>query len=129
MLPLIMLLLWSMTAKAQYNPTDPPEPGVYFTLTTRSVPSDGEYGIYGAGTYAFGSSVYLSVGTNTGYRFIHWEDDNGTIVSTEPDFSYTMPARNVTMTARFVYDPSSPQDPETPEFKNTSAITCVASPS
>lgn len=129
MLPLLMLLLWSMTAKAQYNPTDPPEPGVYFTLTTRSVPSDGEYGIYGAGTYAFGSSVYLNVGTNTGYRFIHWEDDNGTVVSTEPGFSYTMPARNVTMTARFVYDPSSPQEPATPEFKNTSAITFVASPS
>ncbi|MDE5585557.1 MAG: chitobiase/beta-hexosaminidase C-terminal domain-containing protein, partial [Muribaculaceae bacterium] len=129
LLPLLVLLLWSTTAKAQYNPTDPPEPGVYFTLTTQSVPSDGGNSFSGAGTYAFGSNVNMRVRPTTGYRFICWEDEEGTVVSTSQDFTYTMPAKNVRLTARFEYNPTSPSEPSTPEFTEESYITFRIVPS
>ena len=129
LLPLLVLLLWSTTAKAQYNPTDPPEPGVNFTLTTRCIPAEAGYSISGAGSHAFGSNVSMSVRTTTGYRFICWEDEDGTEVSTTTDFTYVMPTKNVTLTARFEYDPTSPSEPSTPEFKDTSRINIEINPS
>ena len=128
-LPLLMLLIWSMTAKAQYNPTDPPEPGVYFTLKARAVPADAGNSIQGAGTYVFGTNVNMRINTATGYRFIGWEEEDGTIVSATQNFTYVMPTRNVSLIARFVYDPSSPSEPSTPEFKNISFIDFKVSPS
>ena len=129
LLPLLVLLLWSTTAKAQYNPTDPPEPGVNFTLTTRCIPAEAGYSISGGGSHAFGSNVRMSVRTTTGYRFICWEDEDGTEVSTTTDFTYVMPTKNVTLTARFEYDPTSPSEPSTPEFKDTSRINIEINPS
>ena len=129
LLPLLVLLLWSTTAKAQYNPTDPPEPGVYFTLTTQAVPADAGYGFSGGGTHAFGSSINMRVSANTGYRFVCWENDEGTVVSTSQNFTYTMPAKNVTLIARFEYNPTSPSEPSTPEFKDVSYIRFQMNPS
>lgn len=128
MLLLLALLAGSAAAKADYNPADPPEPGVYFTLTTRCMPQDGGYNLTQSGTHAFGSSVYLNVYPNTGYRFIGWEDQEGNILSTSTSFSYTMPSKDVTVTARFVYDPTNPSDPSTPVFKNESQIDFAINP-
>ncbi len=128
MLMLLVSMMWGITAQAQYNPADPPEPGVYFTLTARCVPADGGYSIYGTGTHAFGSNVNMRVSTSTGYRFIGWEDEDGTVVSTTSSFTYTMPAKNVDLIARFEYDPSSPAEPLTPEFKDVSYISFQMNP-
>lgn len=129
LLPLLVLLLWGTTAKAQYNPTDPPEPGVNFTLSTRSVPANAGYSFSGAGTHAFGSNINMRVSTNTGYRFICWENEEGTVVSTSQNFTYTMPAKDVTLIAHFEYNPASPSEPTTPVFKNVSYITFRINPS
>ena len=109
MLPLMAFLLWGATAKAQYNPVDPPEPGVDFTLTTRCVPEDAAYGLVTDQSHPFGSSVSVGLYVYSGFRFIQWEDEAGEVVSTERNFTYTMPVRNVILTARLVYDPDSPQ--------------------
>ncbi len=129
MLTLLVLLLWGTAAKAQYNPADPPEPGVNFTLALRCVPTDAGYSMSGAGMHAFGSNVNVRISANTGYRFIRWEDEDGTEVSTASNFTYTMPVKNVTLIARFEYDPSSPAEPSTPEFKNVSNISIEMYPS
>lgn len=129
LLPLLVLLMWGTVAKADYNPTNPPEPGVYFSLTTRCIPSNAAYSITPSGTRAFGTSLDIGTYPATGFRFIQWEDENGNIVSTTPDFIYTMPAKDVTLIARFVYDPSSPAEPSTPEFKDTSYISFKMNPS
>lgn len=129
MLPLFVLLLWGTAAKAQYDPARPPEPGVNFTLTARCMPSDGGYNIYGGGTHAFGSNVNMRVSTTAGYRFIGWEDEEGTVVSTSPEFTYVMPAKDVSLIARFEYDPSRPSEPSTPEFKDVSYISFLMNPS
>ncbi|MDE5795198.1 MAG: chitobiase/beta-hexosaminidase C-terminal domain-containing protein, partial [Muribaculaceae bacterium] len=129
LLPLMVFLHWSTAAKAQYNPADPPEPGVNFTLTTRCEPAEAGYYIYGGGTHAFGSEVFMQVSSTQGYRFVCWENEDGTIVSTTENFTYVMPAKNVVLTARFVYDPSSPAEPSTPEFKDISHISFKMNPS
>lgn len=128
MLPLLAFLLWGATAKAQYNPADPPEPGVDFTLTTRCVPEDAAYGLVTDQSHPFGSSVSVGLYVYSGFRFIQWEDEAGEVVSTERNFTYTMPVRNVILTARLVYDPDSPQEPSTPEFKDHSTISFEINP-
>lgn len=129
MLPLFVLLLWGTAAKAQYDPARPPEPGVNFTLTARCVPSDGGYNIRGGGTHAFGTNVDMRISTTTGYRFLGWEDEEGTVISTSADFTYLMPAKNVTLTARFEYAPAYPDEPSTPVFKKVSYIGIEMNPS
>lgn len=129
MLPLLTLLIWSVAARADYNPANPPEPGVNFTLTTRCEPAGAGYNLTSTGTHAFGSSVYLNVRPNTGYRFVGWEDEEGTQLSTSQSFTYIMPSRDVTVTAHFVYDPDNPEEPSTPVFKDVSEISFEINPS
>ena len=129
LLPLMALLLGSVMATADYNPTSPPEPGVNFTLTTRCIPENSANNIHPIkGVYPFGSDINVFVSGRVGYRFIQWEDEEGNTISTEPDFYYTLPARDVTLTARFVYDPTSPSEPDTPEFKDESRINFEINP-
>lgn len=39
--------------------------------------------------------------TDPAYKFVHWADSEGTILSTDPTYLYTMPNDNVTITAIF----------------------------
>ncbi|HMM11559.1 MAG TPA: InlB B-repeat-containing protein [Bacteroidales bacterium] len=54
----------------------------------------------GGGEYLPGQGASVSAVATQGYYFINWTRD-GQIVSTQPDFDYTMPAQNVTLTANF----------------------------
>lgn len=54
----------------------------------------------GSGEYLPGQSASISAIANQGYHFINWMR-NGQIVSTQPDFDFTMPAENVSLTANF----------------------------
>ena len=99
-MPLLVLLLGSTTAQAQ-------DEGVY-TLTTRCIPADAASDFPSVSENAAESSVYLRAYARTGFRFLQWEDESGNVVSTSSNFYYTMPARDVTLIARFEYDPSSP---------------------
>lgn len=124
LLPLLALLLWSATAVADYNPADPPEPGVNFTLTTRCEPAEaGTTNHSTTVTYPFGRQVNIYTTARTGFRFVRWRDGSGTTVSTSPQFTYTMPVADVVLTACYEYDPSSPAEPSTPEFKDAATVT------
>lgn len=58
-----------------------------------------------------GSSVYVSAYVNQGYEFLGWYQGE-TFVSSNPSFYYTMSsADDVTLTARFQYNPPIPGDP------------------
>lgn len=123
LLPLMTFLFWSAIATADYDPTNPPEPGVNFTLTTRCVPENSVDYLYPEkGIYSFGSVINVNVAGRIGYRFVQWEDEEGNVVSTESNFYFTMPASDITLIARFIYDPTSPSEPDTPEFKDESRI-------
>jgi len=129
MLPLLALLLWSAAVSADYNPANPPEPGVNFTLTTRSIPERGASSMTGTAPHAFGSTVRMEASPSTGFSFVQWEDEEGNVVSTERNFNYIMPARDVTLIARFIYNPGSPGEPGTPVFKEYSKVNLEVFPS
>lgn len=123
LLPLCVLLLGSIPAQAaDFNPVNPPEPGVNFTLSTRCEPPEACSYITPAAVYAFGSKVKMRATGKSGFRFVSWTDDAGNEVSAEADFEYTMPVRDVTLTAHFIFDPSNPAEPSTPEFKDVTKV-------
>ena len=94
------------------NPDDPQSPITKYTLVTEVTPQHGGSTNYSsAQRYAEGTSVYLRAYGNTGYRFVNWLQGDS-VVSTSSSFNYTMPAKNVTLTAVFKYNPDSPADPD-----------------
>jgi hypothetical protein len=128
LLTLTALLLWGASTKAQYNPADPPEPGVYFTLTTNCIPEDGGSLNVTSGTYAFGSSVWLQAYPSTGFRFAGWVNSEGNTISTENPFTYLMPVSDVHLTAKFIYDPDNPEEPPVLDPTVYSTVTILCNP-
>ena len=114
-----------------YNPTNPGDPQVpviiktYGLSTVVSPVGAGSTNFSGTTQYAEGKSVNVRAYSNTGYQFVHWALGDS-VVSTSASFNYTMPAQNVTLTAVFKYNPSSPADPDSLGLKYD--LTVVASP-
>ena len=102
-----------------YDPTNPPNPTVpetdtktYYTLTVVSSPDGiGSFNTAG-GKYVVGESIWLYAYSHDGCTFQKWIDEEGNTLSTGYGFKYTMPAKNVTLTAVYTYNPSSPSNPE-----------------
>ena len=73
-----------------------------YTLTAQASPAEGGtttvYPV--APQYDEGSEVTLTATENFGYDFVNWTDAAGTVVSTEPEFVYTVNADAV-LTANF----------------------------
>lgn len=119
-LSLLMLLLSSINLGAQeeFNPGNPPEPGQPpVSVTLQADPEDGG-SFYGAGKYEPGKSVTVTANTNTGYVFDYWYQP-GTpdeVVSRERSFTFIMGEEPVTLAAHFIYNPSSPGEPDRPNF-------------
>ena len=125
----VLTLLWSVNIHAQYNPSNPPEPGVYYTLTLKCSPENsGTFNINNVTTCAQGSTISLRAYTNTGFKFIGWEE-GGKTISTNSSFTYTMGNHNTTLIAHFEYDPSNPSEPTQPTLPVYSNLYISASPS
>ena len=98
-----------------FDPSNPSEPQVIAQ----------EYPLYlvakpaGAGTFnrtsgakaKEGTSVTLRATPATGYQFVGWYNADDILLSTKTQFSYTMPAEVITLTARFTYSPGNPSEP------------------
>ncbi len=56
-------------------------------------------------------TISLSAYTQTGFKFLRWEDESGATVSIQSYFTYTMPDRDVLLTAVCEYDPANPANP------------------
>ena len=129
---MLLVLLAGIDGWAQYNPTNPDEPGTApWTLTLKSVPADaGSFNISKVTSRAAGASVTVKASNNGNYYFQQWEQEDGTVVSTSASYTFTMPAANKTLVARYTYSPSNPDEPSVPSVpaKNVS-ITVGASPS
>ncbi|MBP3537312.1 MAG: chitobiase/beta-hexosaminidase C-terminal domain-containing protein [Muribaculaceae bacterium] len=123
-LPLLVLLLWSAAARAA---DDTSGAGGDYTLTTRCIPENGGRTSSG-GKFTSGSTVYLTATPSTGFRFVRWEDEDGNELSASTSLRYPMPANDVTLIARFVYDPTNPEEPSTPVFPIESQIDFVVNP-
>lgn len=80
------------------------------TLTLETEMADGVTSVPASCVVRPDTSVTLNEGTvlalyaivtDPAYKFVHWANSEGTILSTEPTYIYTMPNENATITAIF----------------------------
>jgi len=64
-----------------------------------------------AATLENGATIHLVAYSNSNFTFVRWTDDQGSVVSQDPDFVYTMPAHDSQLTAEFEYNPANPANP------------------
>ncbi len=71
-------------------------------ITANVNPAEGGT-VTGAGEYEYGSTCTLTAIANPGYMFMDWTDENGNVISTDEEYSFTV-SNNRTFTANFVED-------------------------
>lgn len=116
-----------------YNPENPADPQLYYSLTLASAPKNGGSVTSHVNTKMLtaGTEVYCYANPKQGYKFKQWMEGED-IVSVESSFSYTMPERNVTLVAYFDkdnsgYNPENPEDPSTKGYSHK--VSLYATPS
>ena len=125
----ILTFIMSVSMQGQYNPDNPIEPGVYYTLTLQATPSEGgRFNINKTTTYSVGTVVNLYAYVNSNYVFQGWEQD-GEVIQTSQTLPFTMPARNVTLIAHYKYSPGSPDEPSEPNLPVYSTLYLSVMPS
>lgn len=115
------------------SPGDPQQPTVevdtttYYTLTVVSNPL-GAYSFGAPKKLAGGQTTTLYAYSNSGYVFTGWVKDGQTL-GTQKQIEFTMPYSDAVIMANYVYNPSSPGDPEAPEKPvEKHPLTVAASP-
>lgn len=116
LISLIVQLCWAQSGEG-YDPANPADPQLYYSLTLESAPKKGGRVESYANTRMLtaGTEVHCYANPKHGYKFKQWMEGDK-IVSLESSFSYTMPDRNVTLVAYFDkdengYNPENPDDP------------------
>ena len=116
----------TLIAHFDFTPSTPNEPQPaqeiqYFTLKV-----DASIGgsASGGGKYQGGKSVYLSSSGETGYAFLNWTNSKGEVVSSSRSFYYTTQQYNETLTANYVFDPSTPSEPSEPVIRHHVYVDC-----
>ncbi len=72
----------------------------YYLTTTSNLESAGSISEYYYSLKTVGSSITLTATANTGYTFVGWYDGD-TKLSSNATYTFTMPAKNITYTAKF----------------------------
>ena len=104
----------TFTAVYRFNPNNPPEPTVSNKYRLYLVPSPQgicSFNITSGDKKEAGTRIWLNTNGSQGFVFSGWYDGDG-LVSNQKGFYYTMPARDVTLTARYAYNPNNPDEPE-----------------
>ncbi len=78
------------------------EPVEKYNLVLEVYP-EGSGEVEGSGKYQAGAEATISAESMEGYWFLNWTEGDE-IISTEEEYIYTMPARDVTLTANFITD-------------------------
>ena len=107
--------LYVVVTRQQYQPwfgTITIQGGTTYTITANVSPTDGGT-VTGAGVYGENTQCTLVATAATGYTFSKWTNSNGTTVSTNASYSFTVTG-NATYTAVFT--------------KNSYAVTATANP-
>ena len=118
-----------LQARYEYDPSVPADPAMpdttkRYKLSLGITPNGAGSLNTSGGTYAEGANVSLRAYVNTGYHFTGWTDEEGNTLSTSTSYSYTMPGRNVHLTANYYYDPSVPANPDSMATKYTVQVKC-----
>lgn len=103
-----------LTALYYYDPDVPANPnpmGISRRVTVECKPvGGGTFNISNTKAEA-GSSMQLYSYTNTGYKFLHWENEEGETIATGQNFYYTVPDKDSKIYGVFEYDPAVPGNP------------------
>ena len=92
------------------NPADPYEQALKYQLSLRAEPmNSGSFNINNE-RFAVGSVNTLRAYTNTDFVFKHWRIGDS-ILSTNQNIDFTMPAHNVEIIGQFEYSPANPANP------------------
>lgn len=103
-----------LTALYIYDPSVPANPdsmATRYTVTVACKPVGGGTFNTTSETVEEGGNINLHAYTNTGYRFLRWEDEVGETVSTAQNFYYVMPHGNSKLYGIFEFDPAVPGNP------------------
>ena len=128
---LLAFLAGGITASAQYNPENPPDPSPQSTLYKVSVstePADAGYPS-GAGSYTPGMQVYIYASPNYNYEFKYWRKVGSEGVYSEYEsFTYTMEEKDVSFVAVYAKKPYNPENPSDPISDNSYRLFLDCSP-
>lgn len=122
-------LTWAQGSGEGYNPENPGDPNVYYTLLLEASPRMGGTVSPTSKQLGFGESVYCSASAKTGYTFSRWMIGDS-VVSTDSYFTFTISDHDEVLTAYFDYtgyDPSNPGDPFSDGYRHK--VTLYANPS
>ena len=109
---MIALSAWAQSG-VDYDPENPADPAVYYTLTMEATPRSGGTVNKSRVSMEAGQTIYCYANAKTGYAFKQWMIGDS-LVSTQSSFKLTMPAHNVALVAFFEYvgyNPANPGDP------------------
>ena len=100
-----------------YNPGDPSSAENSYKLTLTSQPENvGSFNLPKVSRIAAGDSTWIYAYVNrNGYTFREWQID-GNKISSQREFLFTMPEKNVTLTAVYQFNPANPGNPGTNQF-------------
>ena len=118
-LTLLWMLLCGIIAKAQFDPTNPAEPGQLTSKLMLKVSPLGAGSTSGGGDIIPGTSVTVNAYANTGWKFVKWTNSSDTEVSTNKSYTFTKASERETLTAHFEFDPNGPSEPSELPYKLT----------
>lgn len=113
---LLSLLLTVVGLRADYNPTNPPEPGGV-TVRVAVTPSGAGSVSPSSATVQPGSNVSFRASAYSNYRFVEWQDTEGQRLSTSTSYSFVSGEKDMLIVAKFEYSPTNPTEPTTPVAK------------
>lgn len=96
-----------------YTPVDPSEPLPNYThrlFLTNNMPPACSFNLSSGTKVEEDSYVYVEAYVNSGYDFVGWYE-GGRLISEVPAFNYQMGTDNVTLEAKFTYNPANPDEP------------------
>lgn len=115
---LCVLALGLYAQNNEFDPANPGDPQPFYVLQVQVSPTSGGTTNITRTMLAEGQEVVLRISPNTNFQFQQWVCGEEAL-SSDTYLYYTMPARNVTITAQMLYveqgqeefDPTSPSDP------------------
>ncbi len=107
------------------NGPDEPVPGEQLVYNRLTVVADVGGTVSGGGRYRGGTQVTLTANCETNFVFRDWTNEKGEVVSTERSFKYTTQYHAETLTAHFLYNPGSPDEPGDPILRRKVNVVCT----
>lgn len=126
-LTLLWMLFCGIASWAQdFNPTNPAEPGQLTTKLKLAVnPQDaGSAYVNGGNNNVLpGTLVTVSASPSSGWEFVNWTDEEGNVVASTSQYTFTKGNKTETLTANFAFNPNGPSEPSELPYKLTLAKT------